>query len=1064
MTRRWMAGCVALLTPLIFACPRHAHAGPVNAQRFTTAHGLPSNVVHAALEDRHGYLWFASDDGLARFDGQRFRIWRREQGLPDDQVLALARDADDQLWLGTGQGQLARLSADRHQLTRFDARQFPALENTAIVVVRPGPDGEVWFGTRGNGLFRLGKDGRLRHFLPTVRGDGVPDRTVEHLVFTADGSLWVGTPRGLARWRDGRFHAPVPALLATAPISSLLIDRDGALWVAGAAGPWRGSPDNTLQPLDLGTDTRALGISRRGGTWLADGTLVWRQGTRTPPISLASLTDRLTPRFRSAFEDRHGGLWLLGRHLGVWRLPPHWQHFEAMERVDTPGASLSAIELDGPQVHQLQCADGTRWFLDEHAIERRSGKDAAVQRWPWHSDRHPRPSGPLAVHCDGSNRLWWGARGGLHRWSMGHLHPVPSGGLEVNALHVADDGALWVASPGVLRRFRVGEGGLQHSVRIDARHGLPPLRFHSLTIDAQGALWASAARGLVRVRPREGKAQLYTQADGVPSVLMSARLQAQGHHVQAIAADGRSMRFDPAGLAHCRHRPVPVVERVQLLRDGRLQVLPVQSTIHLRPGDRDIQVTARRLGPTVESPHYRFRLLGLDRDWIRVGRRGTRGFPQLPPGTHRLEFQVREVDGHWSPGETLILVVARSGWQHPLMIGLRMALGVLLVCGAVWATLRRRSILCDRRRSRAHLDAAQQSARAKADYLSTLGHEVRTPLTGVLGLSELLLASPLTPAQRLQLERIRQGGQTLLHVLNQALDEARIDAGRMPLMAQSLQIAAVCQDWHRRNVIAFCRRGTGLAMCLHVAADARGQGDPARVMQVLDTVAATLAARTASAGLVLQVAWLPGREGIMIELITTGPRAGRRAGRAGGTVAFLPTPAPGELQAALEPAQALVRALGGMLRLHGLDRKHWRVVIHLPLPPWPGTAMPAALRVLRVGALPATAETLADQLQALGHCVASAEHALAALAALAESQSQAFDVVILAMDLPGVNGLALLDMLRARRPALPALVMLGSDREAQEGQAAVLAAGAVPLHVPATAAQLRVALQRAWGT
>jgi ligand-binding sensor domain-containing protein/CheY-like chemotaxis protein len=1059
MTWRLAAGSVALLLVLALVCPRAVHAVPANAQRFTTAHGLPSNVVHAALEDRHGYLWFASDDGLARFDGRRFRIWRQEQGLPDSQVLALARDADDQLWLGTGQGQLVRMSADRHRVSSFDARQFPALDNTAIVVVRPGPDGDVWFGTRGNGLFRLGKNGRLRQFLPTVRGDGVPDRTVEHLVFTADGSLWVGTPRGLARWREGRFHVPAPALLATAPVSALLVDRDGALWVAGAAGPWRASANHTLNPLDLGTDTRALGVSGRGGTWLADGALVWRHGAQAPPISLASLTGRLTPTFRSAFEDRHGGLWLLGRHLGVWRLPPHWQHFQATEHGDPPGASLAGIQLDGPQQHQLQCADGTLWSLDRHAIERRSGKHATVQRWPWRPDGHPRLRGPVAVHCDGTEQLWWGTRGGLQRWSGGHLRSIPSGGLEVDALHVADDGALWVASPGTLRRFRVGEGGLQHSVRIDARHGLPALRFHSLTTDAQGVLWASAARGLVRVRPREGQAQLYTQADGVPPSVMSARLQAQGRHVLAIAADGRSMRFDPAGLGCCRHRPVPVVERVQVMRDGRLQVLPVRATMHLTPADRDIQVTVRRLGPTVESPHYRFRLPGQDRDWIRVGRRGTRGFPQLPPGTHRLEFQVREVDGHWSPGETLILVVSRSGWHHPLLIGARIGLGLLLVGGAVWATLRRRRIFCDRRRSLARRDAALQSARAKEAYLSTLGHEVRTPLTGVLGLSELLLASPLNPAQRLQLERIRQGGQTLLHVLNQALDEARIEAGCLPLMAQSLHIAAVCQDWQRRSVIGFCRRGTSLAVCLRVAADARVQGDPTRLMQVLDSVAGTLAACTTSAGLVLQVAWLPGREGIMMELITTGRRDGRRGGTAGGKVALLPTPTPDALRVALEPAQALVRALGGMLCLHGTDRKRWQVVIHLPLPQSAGTAMPSALQVLLVGAPAESAEALGHQLQAQGHSVVHAGHALSALA---EFQARAFDMVILAKDLPGVDGLALLDMLRAPRPGLPALVILGSAQEATDAQAAVLAAGAVPLQLPGTRERLRAALQRAW--
>ena len=378
--------CLCVLCALL-SVP--AHAVPANARRFSTADGLPSNVVHAMLEDRHGYLWFASDDGLARFDGRRFRTWRREQGLPDNRVLAMADDGSDQIWLGTAQGQLVRLSADRKQVEVFDAARFPALQGAAVLTVLPGPAGEVWFGTRGNGLFRLGADRRLRQFLPTVRGDGVPDRVIEHLAFSADGSLWVGTPGGLARWREGRFLPPSPSLLARAPVSSLLVDAAGHLWVGGGAGPWRDSGDARMQPLDLATDARALGQARQGGAWLADGALVWRHGGQAPRISLAALTAPLAPRFRSVFEDRHGGLWLLGRHLGVWRLPPHWQHFRPVDAAHAPRAAVADLRLDAAQRQTLHCPRGIEWTLDANAIERRNGPGQAPQRWPWNPLDHP---------------------------------------------------------------------------------------------------------------------------------------------------------------------------------------------------------------------------------------------------------------------------------------------------------------------------------------------------------------------------------------------------------------------------------------------------------------------------------------------------------------------------------------------------------------------------------------------------------------------------------------------------------------------------------------------------
>jgi len=306
-------------------------AAPPMALRFTTADGLPSNAVHQVVEDRDGYLWFATDDGLARFDGQRFRIWRMEQGLADNQLLSMAADAQDRLWIGTGQGHLMRMSADRSHIERFDSARFPALAGVAIGVVLPTPEGVVWFGTRDAGLFRLDTGHRLRQFLPTVNADGLPDRRVDHLALAADGTLWVGTPRGLARWRNGRFLPP-PTMLATAPVSALLVDAGQRLWVAGAAGPWRASDEGRLEPVDAPAGTRALGASRSGGPWLGEDARVWKSGgTQRPGVGIAPLGSADVPRFRTALEDRHGSLWLLGRHMGVWRLPPHWQHFMSLD-------------------------------------------------------------------------------------------------------------------------------------------------------------------------------------------------------------------------------------------------------------------------------------------------------------------------------------------------------------------------------------------------------------------------------------------------------------------------------------------------------------------------------------------------------------------------------------------------------------------------------------------------------------------------------------------------------------------------------------------------------------
>lgn len=157
LRRRWVGVLLGGLLPALSAL-----ALPGHGARVTTVDGLPSNVVHQIVEDRQGYLWFATADGLARYDGGGFRVWRVEHGLADNEVRSMALDARDQLWLGTANGYLQRLSADRQRFERWAGPPAPTAAPSPVLAIQPMDAGDVWFGTRDAGLFRLGRDRRLR--------------------------------------------------------------------------------------------------------------------------------------------------------------------------------------------------------------------------------------------------------------------------------------------------------------------------------------------------------------------------------------------------------------------------------------------------------------------------------------------------------------------------------------------------------------------------------------------------------------------------------------------------------------------------------------------------------------------------------------------------------------------------------------------------------------------------------------------------------------------------------------------------------------------------------------
>ena len=215
---RWLG----LLALLACACtlagvperPRFRVAGP--------AQGLPSTDIKALARDADGYLWIATADGLARHDGIDMRIWRHDPqdpaGLPGNNVQALVVDARNRVWIATEDGGISVLDARRTRFSHYRLSSHPQLGSDDVWALARQGDA-VWAGTYDGGLTRIDVDGGMQRY--TLANDGLPSDTVLSLAVDADGVLWVGTDKGLARQRGRRFE-PV-TLPGAVSISSSII-------------------------------------------------------------------------------------------------------------------------------------------------------------------------------------------------------------------------------------------------------------------------------------------------------------------------------------------------------------------------------------------------------------------------------------------------------------------------------------------------------------------------------------------------------------------------------------------------------------------------------------------------------------------------------------------------------------------------------------------------------------------------------------------------------------------------------------------------------------------------
>ncbi|HET7359372.1 MAG TPA: ATP-binding protein [Rhodanobacteraceae bacterium] len=1086
---------------------------------------LPSDDVSSVLADSDGRLWSGGGDGaglnLYQPETGKFLHWRHAGddpgSLAGNDVMALAQAGDGPLWIGLFGGGVDRLAADhRFVHLRHVAGDPASLVSDAVLSLRAEADGRLWIGTTA-GLDLRTADGHLRHIrfegvsrpprvwhvdgddtgvraatslgLFAVGADGVatrldpgflPPRNVMSSARGADGSLWVGAGDGLywvGRTGRHRYFPPQPLLQGGQPgtlIWQITRDREGGLWMAtqdGGVGylspDW---PDFTRfshvpDQADSLAGSRIMALAAA-----ADGTLlVGGQGGQLDRLDPATgEVEHLGPALGVARESvialagvPAGGFWL-GVHAGLEiydghrlrrvgdpRLAGgvHWIAVDPAGRADVsaPGSGVFRVDPDTLAVTPL-------------APARAGDAEQDISQLAWRN-----------------GVLWRASGGGLSRLDASGTHFDPVAGIAdgpVNAIALAGD-ELWLARPEALERYRLDRHGAAHRLaRIDASAGWPGLVAKTMMVDARGRVWMPAVVGLWRYDPATRAFRKFGADDGLPSAEFTGNnLVRLADGTVYVGTLGGVLGFRPDTQVDPVRRPPLILTAATVRRRGRLAHLPVGSgALELAWNDRQLSISARALSYIDPARnHYRFRLSGFDSDWVRTGTRGEREFARLSAGDYRLQVQAAGPGGAWvGLPVPLRIHVDAPPWATP-WAWLAYALVVALAGWLAVAAWRRR--IEQRHRvqlARQQQALAEQASAAKSQFLATLGHEIRTPMTGVLGMAELLLRAPMPARQQAYVEAIGRSGELLLKLVNDALDLARIEAGRLELELAPLQPRALLRDVEQFESALAARKGLTFSAECDADVPLQVEGDALRIKQILFNLSNNALKFTERGGVRLHLRCAEG--GLSFRVIDTGPGI-PEAGRNRLFERFEQADSPQRHAGSglgLAICRELVALMGGRIGLQSGVAQGSVFEVWLPLrethdglPPAPAAppASTRAWRLLLVEDDATVAEVIRGLLEAQGHRVVHAPHGLAALA---ELERQAFDALLLDLDLPGIDGFRLAQMLGEREedgrhtPIIAITAHAGGDEEVRAHAAGMDGF----LRKPLTGAQLAAELER----
>lgn len=672
-----------------------------DGQQFTVfnkgnTRGIGGNRFDRLFEDRHGTLWAVTDDSsLVQFHLGVFTTYTAKEGLPpwvieqieEDEVgnfQVVSRDGiakwkdgrfvtyplKDVLPISVGAqwvfgNRLSWLTKDNFYLYthgRLHSYSIKSgLPSLNIISVGEDQQGTVWTNTKDAGLVRI-RDGQFTAY-------PVKDVSVQE---DRKGNIWLAWREGLGQFKEGRFTKFADA-------EGLLVfyeDREGNFWIGAENGLYRAreAAIKVVTQRDGLSSNNVYSIyeDRAGASWFGtwgDGVTKIKDGCVTQYRMQKTLTGTFTT---TLYEDRDGYMWIGTTHR-LYRLNPQLLRdcrSHVISRLSAYQDPNGFFNEGVWVIHQDRA--GRFWFGTNNGLIKL--EDGRYTRYT--TTDGLAGNDVKAILEDRGGGLWFGTWSGLSRYVDGSFTSyTESDGLasdHIRTLYEDREGILWIGTyDGGLSRFKDGR-----ITRHTTRDGLFNNGVFQILEDDSGHFWMSCNKGIYRVKRQElndladGKLSsitsiAYGKSDGLLSVECNGGRQPAGWKTR----DGKlwfptvagAAVIDPRKITENTTPPQVVIEELRIA--GAPVVL--HEPVNVQPDKKSFDVEYRGLSfIRSEQVKYRYKLAGLDSDWVDAGTRRVAYYNYVPPGEYTFTVIAANSDGVWNQtGRSIRIIVVPHWWE-----------------------------------------------------------------------------------------------------------------------------------------------------------------------------------------------------------------------------------------------------------------------------------------------------------------------------------------------------------------------------------------------------------------